>query len=94
MTALEFPWDRLVRFLDDSGKIEFGNALASTEGLTSGIQVEVLRGESMWSLNRTGTVVTPKRFLGPLDPHDVPIVRCIGLNYKTHSECGRMCVFP
>jgi hypothetical protein len=29
--------------------------------------------------------------LGPLEPTDVPIIRCIGLNYKTHSTLQARC---
>jgi hypothetical protein len=86
MTSLDFCWDRLVRFRDENGEVLYGNAQSSTEEPTSNIKVEVLQGENIWNLTRTGKIVTPENLLGPLAASDVPIVRCIGLNDGTHSE--------
>jgi hypothetical protein len=36
----------------------------------------------------TDEVVTVHKLLGPLTKEDVPILRCVGLNYKTHSKYG------
>jgi hypothetical protein len=37
----------------------------------------------------TEEVVTVKQLLGPLAQADVPILRCVGLNYAKHSLCAR-----
>merc|ERR1712137_441809 len=41
-------------------------------------------GDSFISVKPTGEEDEVKQLLGPLTPEDVPIVRCVGLNYKTH----------
>lgn len=50
------------------------------------LSVEVLEGSDIFSAKSTNKKDVVKRLLGPLEPLDVPIVRCIGLNYKTHSK--------
>jgi hypothetical protein len=92
--SLSPAWDRLLRFIDDDGKVTYGNVQgSSTEEPLSELKVEILQGESIWNLTRTGKIVSPKTILGPLDASEVPIVRCIGLNYGTHSEfCICRCI--
>ena len=34
----------------------------------------------------TDEVVTVKNLLSPLAPNEVPILRCVGLNYVKHSK--------
>lgn len=90
-------WDRLVRYLpqgDDAntGPARYGDpiiegdeelgALASRGAL----QVRVLEGSNPFDATRTGKIETVGKLLGPLTVDDVPIIRCIGLNYKTHSK--------
>ncbi|KAH6952036.1 hypothetical protein DER45DRAFT_511501 [Fusarium avenaceum] len=94
-------WDRLVRYLPqgndtDAGSARYGDpiiegdeelgALASRGAL----QVRVLEGSNPFDTTRTGKIETVGKLLGPLTVDDVPIIRCIGLNYKTHIlETGR-----
>jgi hypothetical protein len=49
------------------------------------LQVKVLQGDHPLSAIPTGQIEMVARLLGPLEPSNVPIIRCIGLNYKTHS---------
>ncbi|KAN0116947.1 hypothetical protein V8E51_002924 [Hyaloscypha variabilis] len=52
--------------------------------------VRVCKGDNPFSATPTETIATVELLLGPLRPLDVPIIRCIGLNYKTHIlETGR-----
>ncbi|KPI35987.1 Fumarylacetoacetate hydrolase domain-containing protein 2 [Cyphellophora attinorum] len=92
-------WDRLVRYcLADSDNIKYGQPVLSKGQETEisqlaragKLEVEVLEGSSPFDASPTGRVERVGRLLGPLRPEDVPIVRCIGLNYKTHIlETGR-----
>jgi hypothetical protein len=50
------------------------------------LEVNVLEGANALSAKPTGKVEKVAKLLGPLRPSDVPIIRCIGLNYTTHSK--------
>ena len=76
---LSLPWTRLVRFVDQHGKIRYGDLKAEDAQ-----EAELLEGEGVFSLRSTGVTVPVGQLLGPLTPADVPLVRCIGLNYATH----------
>lgn len=87
-------WKRLVRFVStEDEEIRYGEPLIDNDGddllktlESSTLKIQVLDGADMWSLKRTDRIETAKTILSPLCADDVPIVRCIGLNYKTHSE--------
>lgn len=88
-------WDRLVRYCPaDSDDIKYGQPILRkgqeteiSQLVQAGeLEVEVLEGSSPFDTSPTGRVERVGRLLGPLRPADVPIVRCIGLNYKTHSQ--------
>lgn len=53
------------------------------------LQARVIQGEDLYDTSGTtkvtDKVVTVKKLLGQLAPKDVPILRCIGLNYRKHS---------
>lgn len=49
------------------------------------LQVKVLEGPNFLDAKPTGQTETVGKLLGPVTAQDVPIIRCIGLNYKTHS---------
>ncbi len=59
------------------------------------LKARVLSGDDIYDITGatrlTDEVATVKTLLGPLTPSDVPILRCIGLNYLTHSEHDRSC---
>lgn len=87
-------WDRLVRYCPvDGDDIRYGQPILtkgqemeiSQLAQAGKLEVEVLDGPSPFDVSPTGRVERVGRLLGPLRPQDVPIVRCIGLNYKTHS---------
>jgi hypothetical protein len=50
------------------------------------LEVRVLEGSDALSAKPTGLRENVGKLFGPLAASEVPIVRCIGLNYKTHSE--------
>lgn len=84
-------WSRLIRFLDDEDKMVFGEPEIKTEAeLIEKYQGKALyasefEGNSPFALSPTGRKVLVKRLLEVLTPADVPIIRCIGLNYTKHS---------
>jgi hypothetical protein len=93
---MTLPWKRLIRFETSDGQILRGEPIVGEDvdvGLAdglAGLKARVLRGSNIF--DRTGAtkltdeVVEVTRVLGPLAQSDVPIMRCIGLNYKTHSK--------
>ena len=86
-------WDRFVRYVSaKDGKIKYGEPMVSgknpdiDELAQSGqLKVKVLEGSSPFQATPNGDVDEVKQLLGPLTTADVPIIRCIGLNYRTHS---------
>lgn len=56
----------------------------------TGLEAKIIQGEDLYDTTGatrvTEEVVLVKRLLGPLAQKDVPILRCIGLNYASHSE--------
>ncbi|CEI60011.1 hypothetical protein FVEN_g8186 [Fusarium venenatum] len=89
-------WSRLIRFLDDQDQIHLGDAVAeSAQDLTNLLEAgnliaNELVGTELFDTKPTGKTVKVKKLLGPLTPRDVPIIRCVGLNYAKHiKETGR-----
>ncbi|RMX80692.1 hypothetical protein D0869_07367 [Hortaea werneckii] len=85
-------WDRLIRYVSaKDGKTRYGDPIVSGENpdiddlaQKGGLKVKVLEGATPIAAAPTGEEDDVKTLLGPLTPKDVPIVRCTGLNYKTH----------
>lgn len=96
MASKLVSWDRLVRYIpaDGSADVRYGDPILPDGSTGSEIvewaeqgklQVKVLEGSDYLSATPTDRTEAVKALLGPLEPRDVPIVRCIGLNYKSHS---------
>ena len=91
-------WSRLVRYRDSEGSIKYGEPILSRDSnediaslaRTGQLRVHVCNGHNALEASPTDSVEEVKELLGPLAPTEVPIIRCIGLNYKTHSECVNM----
>ncbi|CZR61786.1 related to bifunctional 4-hydroxyphenylacetate degradation enzyme [Phialocephala subalpina] len=89
-------WSRLIRFINDDDKTLFGepciqDALELDTKLDQGQLYAIeLEGHDPFDLLATGHKVHVKRLVGVLVPADIPIVKCIGLNYMKHiAEGGR-----
>lgn len=93
---MKLAWERLIRFVATDGRILRGEPILKDKNLDIGLiteedqlQVKVLVGEDIY--DETGKthlseeIVTVKKLLGPLTALDVPILRCVGLNYQKHS---------
>jgi hypothetical protein len=88
-------FSRLIRFEDVGGNEHFGepqieNADDLSRLLENGeLFAHVLDGISPFNLSsQAGAVHQVKRILPVLRPADVPIIKCVGLNYIKHSESG------
>ena len=87
-------WVRLVRYVSaKDGKVRYGEPIVSESkpdidglALKGGLKVKVLDGPTPFQAAPTGEEDEVKELLGPLTPQDVSVVRCTGLNYKTHSK--------
>ncbi|KAH9825709.1 Fumarylacetoacetate (FAA) hydrolase family [Teratosphaeria destructans] len=85
-------WDRLIRYVSaKDGTIRYGEPIlphptADIDALARNgdLRVKVLAGPTPIQATATGDEDAVQQLLGPLTPNDVPVVRCVGLNYKTH----------
>ncbi|TQW00947.1 fumarylacetoacetate hydrolase [Cordyceps javanica] len=87
-------WSRLVRFRVADGSEKLGDLLVKDEldlalKLQSGeLQAVELQGGSPFGPLARGKTVRVQRLLPVLRRSDVPIIRCIGLNYMKHIQEG------
>lgn len=85
-------WSRLIRFVDDAGREKFGDAcVADDQELVAKLAANdlwatELQGSSITGPFTKGERVLVKSLRPTLSSSDVPIIRCIGLNYMKHSE--------
>lgn len=93
MSPINLPWTRLVRYSSSAASaIKYGEPIVAQNAdigqlaQEGKLQVKQLLGTDPFQLETTDVTETVFRLYGPLEPKDVPIVRCIGLNYKTHSK--------
>ncbi|KAG5928606.1 hypothetical protein E4U42_000320 [Claviceps africana] len=89
-------WTRLIRFVArEDGQIHLGE-VSPTEHADIGLAL--LEGKTVSARAITGSVfdglvssttLTVQHLLCPLSPDDVPLIRCLGLNYRDHAaEAG------
>lgn len=84
-------WSRLIRFIDDNGNETFGEPLVKSETeleqllSSQNLYATEFKGQSPTSELVKGEKVHVKAIRDILTPSDVPIIRCIGLNYIKHS---------
>lgn len=96
---MSLPWKRLIRFEGVDGRILRGepvfpeNKKVDLGFVTEADQLEanVLVGDDIYDTTGktklTSDKVVIKKILSPLAQSDVPILRCVGLNYAKHSRC-------
>ncbi|KAF2453198.1 hypothetical protein BDY21DRAFT_388243 [Lineolata rhizophorae] len=96
---MKVAWERLIRFVASDGRTLRGEPVLPSADFDlgrvtekDGLQAKVIAGEDMYDTSGATTVtdevVTVKKLLGPLAQADVPIIRCIGLNYLKHIKEG------
>lgn len=93
---MTLPWKRLIRFQAADGRILRGEPLVAADvdlGFITAVdkvQARVLSGDDIYDTTGktrlTDEIVDVKTVLGPLVKEDVPILRCVGLNYAKHSR--------
>lgn len=94
---MKVAWERLIRFIATDGRTLHGEPILPSPDFDLGtttaetkLQAKVIAGSNIYdesgATRVTDEVVTIHKFLGPLTKEDVPILRCVGLNYKTHSK--------
>lgn len=101
ITIMSVAWERLIRFIAEDGRVLRGEPILPTPDFDLGtttaetkLQAKVIQGDDMYDTTGkttvTDEVVTVQKLLGPLAQRDVPILRCVGLNYVKHiREAGR-----
>ncbi len=89
-------WGRLIRFEDDSGREVFGEPIVSGEASVQdlaekgSLEAQAFEGTSPFDLKATNSTLKVKKLLPILTESDVPIVKCIGLNYIKHSKLSSL----
>jgi 2-keto-4-pentenoate hydratase/2-oxohepta-3-ene-1,7-dioic acid hydratase in catechol pathway len=92
---MKVAWERLIRFIATDGRTLRGEPMLHLPDLdlgsvteSTGLKAKVISGDDIYSTTGsckvTDEVVTVKTIIGPLIPSDVPILRCVGLNYAKH----------
>ena len=87
-------WERLIRFVSTDGRVLYGEPILPSPGFDLGdttaetkLQAKVISGDIFDTGSKvTDEVATVQQLLGPLTKDNVPILRCVGLNYLTHSQ--------
>ena len=93
---MKVTWERLIRFVATDGRVLRGEPILPSPDFDLGttteetkLKAKIIVGEDLYDTTGktkvTDEVATVKQLLGPLAPEDVPIIRCIGLNYAKHS---------
>ncbi|KAJ5133962.1 hypothetical protein N7448_001017 [Penicillium atrosanguineum] len=98
---MPLPWKRLIRFIATDGRTLRGEPILPTPTTDLGfiteqdkLQARVIEGDDIYDTTGktriTDEIVTVRTILGPLTQEEVPILRCVGLNYAKHiKEAGR-----
>lgn len=93
---MSLPWKRLIRFEATDGRILRGEPVLPDKEIDLGfvteadqIEAKVLVGDDIYDVTGKtrllAETVLVKKILSPLAQSDVPILRCVGLNYAKHS---------
>jgi hypothetical protein len=94
---MKVVWQRLIRFVATDGRILRGEPILPSPNFDIGytteetrLQAKVIVGDDIYDTTGktkvTEEIATVKKLLGPLTQNEVPILRCVGLNYAKHSQ--------
>ncbi|KAF2219602.1 hypothetical protein BDZ85DRAFT_291701 [Elsinoe ampelina] len=95
---MKTSWNRLIRCETTDGRVVNAEPVLPDPDFDLGLvkeehqlQAKIIIGDDLYEKSTvTDEVVTVKKILGPLSPQDIPILRCVGLNYAKHiKEAGR-----
>jgi hypothetical protein len=98
---MKVAWQRLIRFISTDGRLLRGEPILPSPDYDLGdvtedtkLQAKVISGDDIYDATGntkvTDEVVTVKKLLGPLAQADVPVLRCVGLNYAKHSKSSSL----
>jgi len=101
---MKVAWQRLIRFVSTDDKILCGQPILPSPDFDLGhvterdqLKANIIQGDDIYDTSGktrvSNDIATVKRILGPLAESDVPVVRCIGLNYAKHSTHNIPTVF-
>lgn len=87
-------WNRLIRFVASDGNTYYGEPIVASEDATvdqlatqGTLEAKVISGDALSDdAVVTDQVVKVSKLLAPLAQSEVPIFKCVGLNYKAHSK--------
>lgn len=87
-------WNRLIRFVAADGKTYSGEPVINNAEVTvdqllaqGTLEAKVITGDVLSDdATVTDQVVKVVSLLAPLSKEQVPIIKCVGLNYKAHSK--------
>ncbi|KAI0544193.1 hypothetical protein F4679DRAFT_565917 [Xylaria curta] len=94
-------WTRLIRFVATDDRIYRGEPIMPDPDYDLGqtteetkLRAKIITGDDIYDTTGatmvTDEIMVVKKLLGPVSAHDVPILRCIGFNYRHHiKESGR-----
>jgi hypothetical protein len=99
---MKVAWNRLIRFVDTEGKIRRGEPVLPTPDYDlgkvtpeDGLKAKILIGADIYDESGetkvSDEIAIVHTVLGPLEPAEVPILRCVGLNYAKHSTWFSFC---
>lgn len=91
-------WHRIIRFVAKDGQIYRGEPIISGSSYDVGkdfangktIKARVVTGNIFSDAKVTDEILEVKELLGPLTSEDVPIVKCVGMNYMKHIQEGSL----
>lgn len=94
---VQYAWKRLIRFESTDGRTLRGEPIVPSDDFDigtatakDGLKAKVIIGDDIFDTTGqtfvTNEVVDVKKVLGPVTASEVPILRCVGLNYAKHSE--------
>lgn len=94
---MKLPWKRLIRFESTDGRVLRGEPVLPSEDFDLGkvtesdkLKAKIITGDDIFDTTGktkvTDEEATVKKLLGPLVREEVPVLRCIGLNYAKHSK--------
>lgn len=97
---VKVAWSRLIRFVATDGRTLRGEPILPSEDFDLGnvteadeLQAKVIIGDDIFDTTGktfvTNEIVGVKKVLGPLAASEIPILRCVGLNYAKHSAYHR-----
>ena len=99
---MKTAWKRLIRFEDAQGRTLYGEPILPSADFdlgrvkeTDGLKAKIISGADIFDTTGNTSVsdeaATVTKLLSPLKPQEVPILRCVGLNYAKHSMFGHPC---